>query len=157
MHCVAKDILFDDCIFTLGYYLTLKGDGDEEHIFPSFRYFVLDKDLKPDSKIATGFEKSWSEIYTKVAQYIKDIEELGNTLDEMSAFDGGNIAKKLVVHSAKQYCIQLLGDLLTMSVHDISMKWGGGWALKSLLATEFSFRCFMFLTHCSYLHIFFKL
>ena len=36
MHYVAKDKLFDDYIFTLDYYLTLQGDGDEENMFPSF-------------------------------------------------------------------------------------------------------------------------
>ena len=28
MHYVDKNTLFDYCIFTLGYYLTLRGDGD---------------------------------------------------------------------------------------------------------------------------------
>ena len=95
-------------------------------IFPSFRYFVLDEDLKLDSKAATAFEKSWSEIYTKATLYIKNIEELGNTLDYMRTFDIRNIVKKIVVHSSKKYGIQLLGDLLTILVQDISMKGGGG-------------------------------
>ena len=43
MYYVAKDTLFDDSIFTLGYYLTLQNDGDEENTFPSLRDYVWTK------------------------------------------------------------------------------------------------------------------
>ena len=50
----------------------------------------------------------------------------------MNTFDIGDISQKLVIHSAKNYGIQILGDLLTISVLDINE--GGGWALKTFNA-----------------------
>ena len=51
----------------------------------------MDKELKSESKIATTFEKSLSEMSNKATQYIEDIEELDNILDDMKFFDIGNI------------------------------------------------------------------
>ena len=78
--------------------------------------------MKSDSKIAAAFEKSWSDIYTKTVQYIQGTEELGNKLDEMNTFDIEDISKKLLVHSPKKYIIQFLGDLITILIHDISIR-----------------------------------
>ena len=72
--------------------------------------------------------RSRGQIYTKATQYIHNIEDLGNTLDEMNTFDIGDISQKLVVRSAKKYGIQLLGDLITISVQDIPTT--GGRAIK---------------------------
>ena len=47
----------------------------------------------------------------------------------MNSFCIHEISKKIGAHGANKYGIQKLGDLLTTSVQDISMR--GGWALKS--------------------------
>ena len=93
--------MFDDHIFTLSYYLNLQGVCEVEDMFPSFRYYVLDADSNRIQRLPQFFEKSSSEIYTKAAQYIQDVEKLGSTLDEMHNVDIGGISQNLVVHSAK--------------------------------------------------------
>ena len=49
MHYVAKETLFDDYIFSIGYYLTLQSDGESSDMFPSFKDSVIDGDSKSNS------------------------------------------------------------------------------------------------------------
>ena len=126
MHYVAKETLFDDYIFSIGYYLTLQSDGESSDMFPSFKDSVIDGDSKSNSRVAISFEKAWAGIYATAKEYLDDVEELGAILEGLNAFSMQEISEKLVAHGAKKYGIQKLGDLLTTSVQDISMR--GGWA-----------------------------
>ena len=129
MHYVAKETLFDDYIFSIGYYLTLQSDGESSNMFPSFKDSVIDGDSKSNSRVALAFERAWAGIYATAKEYLDDVEELGAILEGLNAFSMQEISEKLVAHGAKKYGIQKLGDLLTTSVQDISMR--GGWALKT--------------------------
>ena len=129
VHYIAKESFFDDYIFSIGYYLTLQGNGQNPNMFPSYKDSVLDGDALSNSRVALSFERAWVAIYATAQEYLEDIEELGSILEAMNTFSVNEISQKLVAHGAKKYGIQKLGDLLTCSVQDISMR--GGWALKT--------------------------
>ena len=129
IHYVAKETLIKDYIFSIAYYLTLQPDGNIPFMFPSYKDSVIDGDNKSNSRVAASFEVAWSAIYETAKEYLKDAEELGEIHDNMNSFCIHEISKKLGAHGAKKYGIQKLGDLLTTSVQDISMR--GGWALKT--------------------------
>ena len=75
IHFVGKDSLFDDYIFSLGYYLALQHDGDENNMFPSFKGTVLDKDDKSDSHIPNASKRAWALLYTISQTYVVDDDE----------------------------------------------------------------------------------
>ena len=62
VHMVAKETLFMDYIWTIGYYLTLQNDGSEEKMFPSFYDSIINEDNKSDSKVAAVFTRAFKSI-----------------------------------------------------------------------------------------------
>ena len=129
VHYIAKEGFFDDYIFSIGYYLTLQDNGQNHNMFPSYKDSVQDGDAQSNSRVSSSFERAWAAIYATAQEYLEDIEELGSILEAMNTFSVNEISQKLVAHGAQKYGIQKLGDLLTCSVQDISMR--GGWALKT--------------------------
>ena len=60
---VNKDILFQDYMWSIAYYLTLQTDGSQEYMFPSFYDHVIDPtDKKYDSHIAQAFTRCFKSI-----------------------------------------------------------------------------------------------
>ena len=130
VHVVAKETLFMDYIWTIGYYLTLQNDGNEEKMFPSYFDSIINDDNKSDSKVAAVFTRAFQSIRDLSKHYCDDdtVNEIDSSIEEfyinhLNTSDGFN------AHGAKKLGIQILGDLLTISIQDISMR--GGWALKS--------------------------
>ena len=129
IHYINKDLLFDDCIFSLGYYLILQADGEISDMLPSYMHNVVDTESNSNSKITEAFEKKWQTLYEMAQNNISDINELVGIIDGLNTFSIGDISKILVVHGAKKIGIHNLGDLLSINIQDIPMR--GRWALKS--------------------------
>ena len=123
-----KDDIFNDYMFTMAYYLALQPDGSSENIFPTFEAFCLDVSEKSDSKMAGAFRRKWEIIYEMAKKYCEDQDalELEESINEF-LLDG--IASTLGSHGAKKFGIQKMGDMMSLTIQDISMR--GGWALKS--------------------------
>ena len=127
---VGKDTLFHDYMWSIGYYLTLQPQS-HQFMFPSFYDQVIDSNGKKfDSHIAQEFSRCLKIIIEISKQYCSD--EVQNELQE--SIKDVNIDElqhkgNLKAHGCKKLGIQTLGDLLTISIQDISMR--GGWELKS--------------------------
>ena len=128
---VAKDSFIDDYIWTIGYYLTLQPNGQLQYLFPSYVDSVLDVNEESDSKIAKVFDRCFKLIHDISCHYIVDQNELENIKGSISEFfiDDMGCKPLLKTHSGKKLGINTLGNLLTITIQDISMR--GGWALKS--------------------------
>ena len=131
IHFVGKDTLLEDYCWTLGYYLTLQNDGENDKLFPTFEKSITTQEDEADSHVSKVFSQCFSLVNKIAERYMIDSEEevlLKSSLDE---FFIGEIKehKDLKAHGAKKHGIQILGDLLTVSIQDISMR--GGWALKA--------------------------
>ena len=128
---VGKDTIFQDYIWTIGYYLILQVDGSHDMLFPSFYNHVIDgKDGKSDSQISQAFTRCFKLIREISKHYCNDetLVDVDESIDEFCIEHLQN-KENLKAHGCKKLGIQTLGDLLTISIQDISMR--GGWALKS--------------------------
>jgi len=115
----------------LGYYFTLQVDGTLEELFPSFSHHVIDsKTGKNDSQISLAFARCLKLIQEISKQYC-DEETLVVINESIDEFKIKHLMEhdNLKAHGCKKLGIQTLGNLLTLSIQDISMR--GGWALKS--------------------------
>ena len=131
VHFVGKDTLFHDYLWSMGYYLALQQDGTNEYLFPSFYDKVIDMDTdKSDSHVSQAFTRCFKVIREISEHYCSD-EILGSMDESIQEFQLKVLKDKtnLMAHGCKKLGIQTLGDLLTISIQDISMR--GGWALKS--------------------------
>ena len=130
VHFVHRDSLFHDYIFTLGYYLALQPDGDLTDVFPGFKPFALDDEGKSDSKIADAFKRKWKLLFDIIQKYLyTDPNEADTVNRNIDLFCLSGVAASLAAHGAKKLGIQTMGDIMSMTIQDISMR--GGWALKS--------------------------
>ena len=123
--------MLEDYCWTLGYYLTLQNDGENDKVFPTFEKSITTQEDEADSHVSKVFSQCFSLVNKIAERYMIDSDEevlLKSSLDE---FFIGEIKehKDLKAHGAKKHGIQILGDLLTVSIQDISMR--GGWALKA--------------------------
>ena len=127
---VGKETLFQDYMWSIAYYLTLQTDGSQEFMFPSFYDHVIDPtDKKYDSHIAQAFTRCFKLILAISKQYCSEEAQIKikKSIDEFNVTElqeRGN----LKAHGCKKLGIQTLGDLLTISIQDISMR--GGWELN---------------------------
>ena len=96
IHYIYKDSLFDDYIFSLGYYLTLQSDSQISDMSPLNNHNVVDSDTNSSSKIVEDFERKWETSYKMAQNYISDIKELGGILDRLNTFSIGDISKILL-------------------------------------------------------------
>ena len=131
VHMVGKDSLVQDYIWSLGYYLVLQNDGSKQNLFPSFYDHVINvSNDKNESKIARAFTRTFKVIHDLAKKYCESstvvrIEESMEDLGIKKISTKCNIR----AHGCKKLGIQTLGNLLTITIQDISMR--GGWALKS--------------------------
>lgn len=128
---VAKDSLFNDYIWTIGYYLTLQMNGNLEEMFPTFLKSIINVNDESDSKVSAVFTRAFKLIHDISSTYIIDEEEQNDIQNSISEFFIDDLHENpgLKAHGAKKLGVQTLGDLLTVNITDISMR--GGWALKS--------------------------
>ena len=115
---VGKDTLFQDYIWTLGYYFTLQVDGTLEDLFPSFCHHVVDtKTGKSDSQISLAFSRCFKLIREISERYCdkETVLEINESIDEfyINHLKG---QENLKAHGCKKLGIQTLGDLLTISL-----------------------------------------
>ena len=75
MHFVAKDTLFEDYPWTLGYYLTLQSNQAEEFIFPTFEEAVVDVNDQSDSQVSQVFSRAYQLLHSICEAYYVDPEE----------------------------------------------------------------------------------
>ena len=130
VHFVHRDSLFEDYIFSMGYYLTLQPDGTLEDLFPGFKKFALDDEGKSDSNIAGAFKRKWKQLFDIIKSYMMVGEDERNQIEgQIDLFCLAEVAASLAAHGAKKLGIQTMGDIMSMTIQDISMR--GGWALKS--------------------------
>ena len=128
---VGKDTLFQDYMWSIGYYLTLQTDGSQEYLFPSFYHHVIDPNSKKyDSHIAQAFTRCLKTILEISKHYCSEDAQL-QIQTSVNEFNINSLQDRtnLKAHGCKKLGIQTLGDLLTISIQDISMR--GGWELKS--------------------------
>ena len=116
-------------MFSLGYYLVLQSDGSLEEMFPSFNDSVIDSNKDADSKIAQTFSRAYELLYHITQSYKVDAEERKTVNDSISQYCLDNMAPDVKAHGPKKLGVQTLGDLLTITIQDISMR--AGWVLKS--------------------------
>ena len=131
IHMVGKDSLFQDYLWSIAYYLILQPDGGIEYMFPSFYDHVVDPNSKKyDSQIAQAFSRCLKVIIEISKKYCSEDVQI-QIKESMDEFSIENLQGKgnLKAHGCKKLGIQTLGDLLTISIQDISMQ--GGWELKS--------------------------
>ena len=122
--------MFNDYIFSIGYYLILQPDGDLQDLFPTFNHFAADDDGSSDSNIAGAFKRKWNILFDIIQGYLfADNEEINSIDRNIDLFCLAGVAQNLAAHGAKKLGIQTMGDIMTMTIQDISMR--GGWALKS--------------------------
>ena len=128
---MSKDNLFEDYPWTIGYYLTLQNNTEHEYLFPSFEEHIVDANDEADSKVSQVFTRCYKLIHEISERYIMDKDELVQIEKSLDEFfiDELHLNPKVKQHGAKKLGIQTLGDLLTISIQDISMR--GGWALKA--------------------------
>jgi len=109
----------------------LQTNGVEKNVFPTYRDFALDDKGSSDSQIAAAFKRKWKALFEMIQTYLpEDGEENANNLaSSINLFCLSDVAKNLAAHGAKKLGIQTMGDMMSMSIQDISMR--GGWALKS--------------------------
>ena len=69
IHYVSKDLLFNDYIFGLGYYLVLQPDGSHECVYPSFDTSILNNENDSDSKMAHAFTHAYELVYHITEEY----------------------------------------------------------------------------------------
>ena len=119
-----------DYIWTIGYYLTLQNDGTSEIMFPSFYDSCVNEKNQSDSRVAAMFTRAFKSIRDLSEHYCdkNTVLEIESSIEEFS-IKHLNSSAGFNAHGAKKLGIQTLGDLLTISIQDISMR--GGWALKS--------------------------
>ena len=130
IHFVSKDTLFRDYAWTIGYYLTLQSNNDLDVIFPSFEAAIIDVNDKADSKVSKVYDRCYALVLAASKKYmVVDEEEEGDITSTLQEFFIGELSPKLGQHGAKKLGVQTLGDLLTISIQDISMR--AGWALKA--------------------------
>ena len=131
MHFVAKETLFEDYPWTLGYYLTLQSNQAEEFIFPTFEEAVVDVNDQSDSQVSQVFARAYQLLHSVCEAYYVDPEEENLIKASLDEFFINDMKEKdnVQAHGAKKLGIQTLGNLLTINIQDISMR--GGWALKA--------------------------
>ena len=131
MHFVAKETLFEDYPWTLGYYLTLQSNQAEEFIFPTFEEAVVDVNDQSDSQVSQVFSRAYQLLHSICEAYYVDPEEENLIKASLDDFFINDMKEKdnVQAHGAKKLGIQTLGNLLTINIQDISMR--GGWALKA--------------------------
>ena len=131
MHFVAKESLFEDYPWTLGYYLTLQSNKEEEFLLPTFEEAIVDVNEQADSQVSQMFSRAYQMLHTICAAYQVDPEERNIIKSSLEEFFIHELSEKedVKAHGAKKLGIQTLGNLLTINIQDISMR--GGWALKA--------------------------
>ena len=80
VHFVHRDSLFEDYIFSIGYYLTLQPDGTHVDLFPGFKNFALDDEGKSDSNIAGAFKRKWKQLFDIIKSYMMVGEDETNKI-----------------------------------------------------------------------------
>ena len=55
IHLVRKDTLLEDYCWTLGYYLTLQNDGENDKLFPTFEKSITTVEDEADSHVSKVF------------------------------------------------------------------------------------------------------
>ena len=129
IHHVSKDTIFNGYIFSLGYYLVLQPDGNHECLYPSFIKSILNTKNDSDSKIAMSFKRVYDLIYHITEEYKVDATEQTVLKESVSQYCLDGMSDDLRAHGAKKLGVQRLGDLLNITIQDISMR--AGWVLKS--------------------------
>ena len=125
-----RDSLFHDYIFTLGYYLALHPDGNIKDVFPGFKQFALDDEGNSDYNITAAFKRKWKLLFDIILKCLyTDPNEADTVNRNIGLFCLSGVAADLAAHGAKKLGIQNMGDIMSMTIQDISMR--GGWALKS--------------------------
>ena len=128
---IGKDSLIQDYIWSIGYYLTLQSDGNTDLMFPSFFEHIINvSDEKNDSQVAQAFTRCFKIIHDMAKNYCTNetVIKIKESIDEFGIKNIHN-STNVRAHGCKKLGIQTLGNLLTISIQDISMR--GGWALKS--------------------------
>ena len=124
IHYVSKDTIFNDYIFSLGYYLVLQPDGNHECLYPSFVKSILNTKNDSDSKIAMSFKRAYDLIYHITEAYKVDATEQTVLKESVSQYCLDGMSDDLRAHGAKKLGVQRLGDLLNITIQDISMRAG---------------------------------
>ena len=76
MHYVSENTIFNDYIFSLGYYLILQCNGDHETIIPTYNESVIGEEDNVDSQITQVFTRAFQLIYQISQEYVLDKGEL---------------------------------------------------------------------------------
>ena len=107
----------------------LQPDGDHDCVYPSFIKSILNNENDSDSKIALAFKRAYDLIYHITEEYKVDSNEKAVLKDSVSQYCLDGMSENLRAHGAKKLGVQRLGDLLNITIQDISMR--AGWVLKS--------------------------
>ena len=109
----------------------MQNDGENEKLFPTFEKSIITKQDEADSHVSKVFTQCFSLVNKIAERYMIDTDQEVQIKSSLDEFFIGDIKahKDLKAHGAKKHGIQILGDLLTVNIQDISMR--GGWALKA--------------------------
>ena len=69
LHFVHRDTLFEDYIFSTGYYLVMQPNGEYDAMFPTFRPFATDEEEKSDFNVAAAFKRKWKQLFDIIEEY----------------------------------------------------------------------------------------
>ena len=117
VHFVHRDSLFEDYIFSMGYYLTLQPDGTLEDLFPGFKKFALDDEGKSDSNVAGAFKRKWKQLFDIIKSYMMVGEDERNKIEKhIDLFCLAEVAASLAAHGAKKLGIQIMGHIMIMTI-----------------------------------------
>ena len=86
IHFVARDILFEDYVSSLGYYLTLQYDGNFHYIYPTYYESVIGQEDASDSHISKVFTKAFQLIYQISQKYVMNEDEFVQLEESINRF-----------------------------------------------------------------------